>query len=296
LLSEMGGAMGKASEPILRFAPSPNGYLHLGHAFSALFTADAARRLGGRMLVRIEDIDLDRSREEFTRAIFDDLHWLGLEWEEPVRVQSAHFADYVAAAGRLAALGLTYPCFCTRSEIRQAADDRTDPEGAPLYPGTCRRLSADERAARIAAGELHALRLDIAAAAARTGPLEWRELGRNLEGSRNVAAHPEPWGDVVVVRKQTPTSYHLSVVVDDALQGVTHVTRGRDLFEATAIHRLLQALLGLPAPAWCHHRLIVDADMHKLAKSAGSVSLRDLREAGWTAAEVRRRLGFDRPG
>lgn len=287
--------MGGAFQPILRFAPSPNGYLHLGHAFSALFTAAAARRLGGRMLLRIEDIDPGRSRAEFTRAIFEDLRWLGLDWEAPVRVQSEHLDDYRAAAARLDEAELFYPCFCTRAEIRAAAGGQTDPEGAPLYPGTCRRLSAAAREARIVAGEPHATRLDMTRATALAGPLEWHEMDADFERQRATAAHPRRWGDVVIVRKHTPTSYHLSVVVDDALQHVSHVTRGQDLYEATAIHRLLQALLGLPAPAYRHHRLIVDADMKKLAKSAGSTSLRDWRAAGWTAAEMRRRLGFQEP-
>lgn len=287
--------MGEVSQPILRFAPSPNGYLHLGHAYSALFTAEMARKLGGKVLLRIEDIDTARCRPEFARAIVEDLAWLGLEWEEPVRVQSAHFDDYRAAAKRLDSMGLLYRCFCSRTEIAAAAGETTDPDGAPPYPGTCRYLSPGTRARRLEAGEPFALRLDMQKSLTATGPLDWRETNPKTLEPKTVPAHPERWGDAVIVRKDTPTSYHLSAVTDDAFQKVTHVTRGRDLYEATAIHRVLQTLLALPAPLYCHHHLILDAEQKKLAKSEGAKSLRALREGGVSAAEIGRLLGFSPP-
>jgi glutamyl-Q tRNA(Asp) synthetase len=276
------------TQPVLRFAPSPNGELHLGHAFSALFTRRTARALGGRFLLRIEDIDQTRCRPEFEAQIYDDLTWLGLSWETPVRRQSEHFGDYRAALDRLDALGLIYPCFATRKEIAAAATG-TDPDGAPLYPGLWRGVDKSEVERRIAAGEPYALRLDMARALEAAGPqpLIWRAF--DLRGGAcevsEVRAAPERWGDAVLARKDTPTSYHLSVVVDDALQGVTHVTRGADLLAATDLHALLQRLLGLPAPMYAHHRLITLGG-RKLAKSAGDQSLRSLRGAGLTHADV----------
>lgn len=286
--------------PCFRFAPSPNGEMHLGHAFSALFTAAAARKAGGRFLVRIEDIDTGRARSEFEQGIYDDLAWLGLEWEEPVRRQSEHFGDYRAALARLQEMGLVYPCFATRAEIEQAAriDSPRDPDGAPLYPGLWRWRPPRDVEARISEGAAFALRLDMARAVALAkaragGPLSFTEEGEGPAGeSGEVAVEAERWGDVVIARKEVPTSYHLSVVVDDAIQGVTHVTRGQDLFYATFVHRVLQALLGLPAPRYRHHALIRDASGRKLAKSARDTSLRSLREGGTSAAELRRRLGF----
>lgn len=276
--------------PILRFAPSPNGRLHLGHAYSALFTWKAAEALGGTALLRIEDIDRARCKPEFDAAIRQDLAWLGLTWPEPVLRQSERFPAYAEAAGRLRAKDLLYPCFCTRKEVAERAT-QTDPDGAPLYPGTCRHLTSAERPDRLASGAPHQWRIDNERAREMTGPLTITAF--TLDGaSSERPAEPEKWGDAVIVRKDTPASYHLAVVVDDAYQHITHVTRGMDLFHATDLHRLLQALLGLPAPLYCHHHLIRDEVDNKLAKSRGSQSLAGLREAGWTAADVRGRLGF----
>ncbi|HVY58948.1 MAG TPA: tRNA glutamyl-Q(34) synthetase GluQRS [Xanthobacteraceae bacterium] len=286
------------SVPVFRFAPSPNGYLHLGHALSALTNFAAAQAAGGRFLLRIEDIDPTRCRPEYEQAIHEDLAWLGLTGEEPVRRQSQHRADYQAALARLDRQGLVYPSFESRAEIARAMVGREatwprDPDGVPIYPGTGKTLSADERARRMAAGEPFALRLDTPAALARTGPLWWTETGCGPRGeSGTIEAVPQAWGDVVLARKEVPTSYHLAVVVDDALQGVTHVVRGQDLFWSTSVHRLLQALLGLPAPVYRHHGLLRDADGRKLAKSTRSTALRDLRAQGVGPAEVRARLGF----
>ncbi len=284
------------TRPTFRFAPSPNGFLHIGHAFSALFTARAAREAGGRFIVRIEDIDVARSSETFVEALLTDLAWLGLAWEEPVRRQSAHMADYAALLARPAAMGLLYPCFCSRQDIRQTHPARQDPDGTPIYPGTCRHLTATERARRITAGEPHSQRLDLARALAlpaATG-LTFIEEGAGPEGETGrLTVRPELWGDVILARKDIATSYHMAVVHDDALQGITHVTRGQDLFHATHIHRLLQALLGLPQPVYRHHPLITDETGRKLAKSAGDTSIRSLRTAGVTAADIRRQLGFD---
>jgi glutamyl-Q tRNA(Asp) synthetase len=274
------------SAVVTRFAPSPTGYLHLGHAYSALLGWRAARDAGGRFLLRLEDIDRTRCRPEFAAAILEDLAWLGLDWDGEVRVQSAHFADYRAALERLQAAELLYPCFCTRAaikaEIAGAAAAPQGPEG-PLYPGTCRALDAAERAHRIAAGESFALRLDIGAALARRGPLFWED-----ERVGRVAADPARFGDAVLARKDTPASYHLAVTVDDALQGVSLVTRGEDLFQATHIHRLLQALLDLPVPRWRHHPLLTDAGGRRYAKRDRSLTLRALRETGLTPSEVRK--------
>jgi glutamyl-Q tRNA(Asp) synthetase len=285
--------------PVFRFAPSPNGYLHLGHALSALINADMARAANGRLLVRIEDIDLTRCRPEYEAAIYEDLAWLGLAWEAPVRRQSEHFAAYRAALDRLIAMGLVYPSFESRAEIARlvAASERAgawprDPDGVPLYPGTAKALSADERHERMAR-EPYALRLDMAAAMARTGTVDWRETGRGPDGETGqVRAAPTQWGDVVLGRKETPTSYHLAVVIDDALQEVTDVVRGEDLFRATSVHRVLQALLDLPAPTYHHHRLIRDADGRKLAKSTHATGLRELRAQGLTRAAIRTLIGL----
>lgn len=286
--------------PVLRFAPSPNGRLHLGHAYSALLNASLARRLAGRFLLRIEDIDTTRCRPEFEAAILEDLAWLGLTWEVPVRRQSDHFADYAAAADRLRRRGLLYPCLCSRKEIAAAVGDRErehgswprDPDGAPLYPGLCRHRDPEELRRRIAAGEPHAWRLDMAAALA-TAPGPHRFIAFDPGGGETeIAARPERWGDAVSVRKETPTSYHLSVVVDDALQGVTHVVRGTDLEAATDLHVLLQRLLGLPSPRYHHHGLILDPGGDKLSKSRGSEALATWRARGRSAADLRQKLGF----
>lgn len=267
---------------VTRFAPSPTGWLHLGHAYAALFAHEKAD--GGRFLIRLEDIDGTRARSEYEEAIFEDLAWLGLEWETPVRRQSDHFDDYRAALAKLEALGVLYPCFCTRREIQdeitRAGNAPQGPDG-PLYPGTCRNRSADERAERIAKGEPYALRLDVAKAMAAVGALTWKDRARG-----SFIAEPAVFGDVVLARKETPASYHLAVVVDDALQGITLVTRGEDLLPASHLHRLLQELLGLPVPEWQHHRLITDENGKRLAKRDDARSLRSLREAGWTPQQV----------
>ena len=286
------------TRPVFRFAPSPNGFLHLGHAYSALLNLDLARAAGGRFLLRIEDIDATRCRPEYEAAIYEDLAWLGIAWEAPVRRQSDQFEAYRSALARLDAMGLIYPSFESRAEIARLVAAREqekpwprDPDGAPLYPGSARALAAEERARRVAAGEPYALRLDIEAALARTGPLGWREIGSD-GAITAVAADPAAWGDVVLARKETPTSYHVSVVIDDAAQGITHVVRGSDLFAATSLHRLLQVLLGLPEPAYRHHRLILDAQGRKLAKSTQATGVRELRAAGATPADIRRMVGL----
>jgi glutamyl-Q tRNA(Asp) synthetase len=279
---------------VTRFAPSPTGLLHLGHAFAALFAEQAARSTGGRFLLRIEDIDTARARADFERAIEEDLAWLELSWERPVRRQSEHFADYAAALGTLKARDLLYPCFCTRKEIAaEIAASAVAPQGpdGPLYPGTCRRLDPAERARRLHSGEDHAWRLDIAQAAAKAGGLSFEESGDVPERGVTVA-RPAIFGDVVLARKDTPASYHLAVVVDDARQGVTLVTRGQDLLAATHLHRLLQDLLGLPVPRYRHHRLITDETGKRLAKRDQATALKTLRERGVRPAEIRRQLGF----
>ena len=267
--------------PVFRFAPSPNGYLHLGHAYSALLNFDFAREAGGRFLLRIEDIDTTRCKPEFEAAIYQDLAWLGIDWETPVRRQSGHLADYRDALETLSAQGLVYPSFESRAEIAKLVAQREanapwprDPDGAPLYPGAAKSLSSDERARLLESGAPYALRLDMAAACARAGDLDWIEHGEGPGGETGaVAARPEAWGDVILARKETPTSYHLSVVIDDALQGVTEVVRGEDLFWSTSVHRLLQQLLGLPPPSYRHHRLILDGEGRKLSKSTGGHGL-----------------------
>jgi glutamyl-Q tRNA(Asp) synthetase len=280
-----------AAQPVFRFAPSPTGYLHLGHAYSALVDFERCREAGGRFLLRIEDTDVTRCRPEFEAAIYDDLRWLGLSWEEPVRRQSEHFADYRAALDKLTALDLVYPSFMSRAEIEAATGDPAwprDPDGSPLYPGSDRDLEPAEAARRIAAGSPYALRLRMDRASEMASPLSWAE---DDQGEK-VEANPGAWGDVVIARKETSTSYHLSVVVDDALQRITHIVRGRDLYHATSIHVLLQNLLGLPSPIYHHHRLILGADGRKLSKSDRSVSLRLLREAGKTPDDIRRMVGL----
>jgi glutamyl-Q tRNA(Asp) synthetase len=277
-----------AMQPVFRFAPSPNGYLHLGHAYSALENAREAAQSGGRFLVRLEDIDLARCPEPLVEAALEDLAWLGLAWEQPVLRQSQHFARYAVAIAQLEAQDLLYPCFCSRGTIAQNSRALPrDPDGAPLYAGTCRALSRMEIEARLASGAPHALRLDLAKALNITGDaLDWEEAGgRHL-------AMPQLWGDVVIKRKDVPTSYHLSVVLDDARQGITHVVRGRDLLAATAIHRVLQVLLGLFEPRYRHHALILGADGQKLAKSLASTPIRHLRGEGRSASEIKALVGF----
>lgn len=278
------------SATVTRFAPSPTGWLHLGHAYAALFAAGlAAQASDGRFLIRLEDIDGTRARPEYETALFEDLAWLGLRWELPVRRQSEHADDYRAALQKLQDLDLLYPCFCTRKEIQdeiaRAGQAPHGPDG-PLYPGTCRHRSTTERQHLLAEGTPYALRLDVAKAVTLCrGELTWEDAARGRQ-----TATPGVFGDVVLARKDTPASYHLAVVVDDALQGITLVTRGEDLFEATHLHRLLQHLLDLPVPRWHHHRLIEDENGRRLAKRDNARALRTLREEGWSAQQVRERL------
>jgi len=287
---------------VLRFAPSPNGYLHLGHAYSALLNADMARGFGGRLLLRIEDIDTERCRPEYEDAIHEDLRWLGMSWQEPVRRQSDHFADYQMAIDRLEAEGLLYPSFETRRELAALAAelDRRggwprDPDGVPIYAGRARRLSAAESQRWRAAGEPFALRLAMDKAMARAGVLTWTETGAGPSGqTARITAAPQIWGDVILARKDSPASYHLAAVVDDALQGVTDIVRGQDLFWSTGIHRLLQALLGLPEPSYHHHKLILDEAGQKLAKSTNATGLRELRAAGVKPFDIKRMVGLGR--
>jgi len=265
--------------------------MHLGHAYAALFAWHAARRGHGRFVLRIEDIDRARSRQQFADAILEDLAWLGLDWDGPVRIQSEHMADYAAALGRLDELGVIYPCFCTRREIRQEikhADEAPQGPDEQVYPGTCRELSFDDRRQRIRLGTPHAWRLDVQKALEITGPIEWRDRAAGVQ-----RAEPLSHGDVVVARKDVPTSYHLAVTIDDCLQGVTLVTRGDDLFHVTGIHRLLQALLGIQAPVWHHHPLITDSSGVRLAKRNRAMTLRALRRAGHSPAQVRAMVGFE---
>jgi glutamyl-Q tRNA(Asp) synthetase len=286
--------------PVFRFAPSPNGYLHLGHAYSALLNFDLAQQAAGRFLLRIEDIDTIRCKPEFEAAIYDDLGWLGIAWEAPVRRQSEHFAFYRKAIEKLSAEGLVYPSFESRAEIAKLVARREangpwprDPDGAPLYPGDAKSLSQAARQKLLESGEPYALRLDMAAARARTGALHWTERGQGPNGeTRDIVARPQDWGDVILARKETPTSYHLSVVIDDALQGITDVVRGEDLFWSTSVHRLLQALLGLRAPTYRHHRLVLDGANAKLSKSTGATGLRELRAKGVAPADIRRLVGI----
>jgi glutamyl-Q tRNA(Asp) synthetase len=290
--------------PIFRFAPSPNGYLHLGHALSAVLNFDMARQSGGRFLLRIEDIDASRCRPEYEAATYQDLAWLGLAWEEPVRRQSDHLDAYEAALGRLRSMGLIYAGFESRAEIarlvaarERAGPWRRDPDGVPLYPGDAKALPPVERQRRLDAGHPFVLRLDMAAAMALAGSggggaLTWTETGSGPGGETGIiAADPAAWGDVILARRDAPTSYHLSAVVDDARQGITHVVRGQDLFHATSLHRLLQLLLGLAQPVYHHHRLIHDAEGRKLSKSTQATGLRELRAGGVTPADIRRMIG-----
>ena len=286
-----------ATRVVTRFAPSPSGHLHLGHAYAALFAHAAAAEAGGRFLVRMEDIDSARCRPQYDSAILEDLSWLGLAWETPVWRQSDRRPVYAEALNRLEDLGVLYPCFCTRAQIRaEIAMSPSAPHkgGGPRYPGTCRAVPKDEAHVRIAAGATHALRLNARAAAAlagaRCGRMVWRD-----QAAGPVRCEPEALGDVVLARKDVGVSYHLAVVVDDAAAGVSLVTRGLDLWTATHVHRLLQALLDLPIPEYHHHRLIVGADGQRLATRDGATALHTLRTAGWTPADVRERVGR-RPG
>jgi glutamyl-Q tRNA(Asp) synthetase len=281
---------------VTRFAPSPTGHLHLGHAHCALAGWTAARNAGGRFLLRIEDIDAGRCRPAFEAALIEDLHWLGIDWDGAPRRQSDHLDDYAAALARLDALGVIYPCFCTRKriagEIAQIGGAPHGPDG-PLYPGTCRRLTVGERDARIGQGDAYALRLDVAAAidlarGTTAGALTWLDRRRGRQ-----VAQPQVLGDGVLARKDSATSYHLAVTVDDHLQGVTRITRGEDLFFASHLHRLLQALLGLDVPEWEHHPLLTDDRGQRLAKRDGATSLRALRAQGLSPAAVRRLAGWD---
>ena len=290
------------TRPVFRFAPSPNGRLHLGHAYSALLNRKLAAEAGGRLLVRIEDIDPTRSTTQLERGIYEDLAWLEIEWEKPVRRQSEHMDAYRAHLDWLIAEELVYPAFMSRGDIRahiaeaQAPGGRwpIDPDGAPLYPGVERLMPASKRKRRIESGAPFAWRLDMARALQRVvQPFSWREEGRGSSGETGIVpADPALWGDVILARRETPTSYHLSVVADDAVQGVTDVVRGRDLFHATAIHRLLQELLGLRAPRYFHHDLVMGEDGRKLSKSRGDATLAALRTQGRTPDDIRRMIGL----
>ena len=268
---------------VTRFAPSPTGRLHVGHGYSALLAHDFARAVNGRFLLRIEDTDMARCRPEFTDALHEDLQWLGITWDDYM-IQSQRLATYEAALGALKALDMLYPCFCSRADIaREAAASLHAPHGAdgPLYPGTCRTLSADERAARIIRGEPHSWRLDAGAALARSGPLFWHD-----EAAGEIAVDPDALGDLILKGRDRPASYHLAVVVDDAAQGVTDVVRGRDVMPSTHAHRMLQALLGLPVPLYHHHALVVDDGGKRLAKRASGLALAELRALGWNGAAL----------
>jgi glutamyl-Q tRNA(Asp) synthetase len=288
--------------PVLRFAPSPNGLLHLGHALSALENEALAAALDGRLLLRIEDIDTTRCRPEFEAAMIEDLAWLGIAFEMPPRRQSQHLAVYREALAKLDSMGLVFASFESRGELKALAAARKpetgrpwpkDPDGAPLYAGTGASLSPAERQALIDAGKPYALRLNMAGAIARIGrPLTWTEIDAAGARVRAVDARPEAWGDVVLARKDVGTSYHLSVVTDDAIQNVTHVVRGEDLFQSTAVHRLLQELLGLPEPLYRHHRLVLGPDGRKLSKSDQAEGFRALRDSGAGPADIRGMLGF----
>ncbi|MDQ7249517.1 tRNA glutamyl-Q(34) synthetase GluQRS [Dongia sedimenti] len=279
------------AEIVTRFAPSPTGLLHLGHAHSALLGHRVAHDAGGRFLLRIEDIDRTRCKPEFETAIFDDLHWLGLDWEEPVRRQSDHFADYAAALQRLEADGLIYPCFCSRKDIAAAASAPHEGETV-IYPGTCRGLDPILAAERKASAAAFALRLDVAKAARRAGPLAFLDAEPDGSNAREIRAEPERFGDVVLGRRDTPASYHLCATLDDHLQGVTLVIRGEDLRPATHLHRLLQAVLGLATPQYRHHVLLRNESGVRLSKRDGAMALRALRDRGVSANAVRKMAGF----
>jgi len=279
------------SPPLLRFAPSPNGALHLGHAYSALQNQRLAESLDGRLILRIEDLDRARCKPRYEAAIIEDLAWLGLHFEAAPRRQSEHLDDYSTALARLESLGLVYPCFCSRAEVARRSTAR-DPDGAPLYAGDCRALSRRESAERIARGEKAAFRLDMRGAiSAAPAEIVWSEFGEGADPVERRAL-PADWGDVILARRDLPASYHLAVTVDDELQTVSDVVRGRDLLQATSVHRLLQELLGLPAPRYRHHRLVLDADKGKLSKSRAAPALSVLRDQGVSAAQVRAALGF----
>ena len=290
------------SRPVFRFAPSPNGELHLGHALSAILNSEWAARTDGRFLLRIEDIDLERCTPQYEQGIYDDLTWLGIGWEKPARRQSEHFSEYKTVLDLLIREELVYPSFMSRGEIRAFISEAEtpkkpwprDPDGVPHYPGADRELSSRERRRRVASGIPYSWRLDVAAALGRVaGPLSWGEFaGEFSDVTQTVDAQPGQWGDVVLARRDVPTSYHLSVVVDDAAQGVSHVVRGRDLLQATSIQRLLQELLGYPAPAYFHHHLVEGPDGRKLSKSENDTGLRRLRESGATPADIRRLVGL----
>lgn len=282
------------SRPVYRFAPSPNGQLHLGHALSALLNRDLARDAGGRFLVRIEDIDPGRSMPSFEAQILDDLAWLGLDWEKPVRRQSEHLGTHEKALNELNRRGLLFPCFCSRGAVKAVLPKaaRVDPDGAPVYPGTCRELTAGDRARHIRNGDPYVLRLDMEKALREIGrPLTWTEIGPDGK-VKEIDADPAAWGDVVLARRDVRTSYHLAVVVDDDAQGVTHVVRGKDLYHATSVHRVLQTLLDLKTPVYRHHRLILDPAGKKLSKSEGAESLRTLRSTGRAPADIRKLIGI----
>ncbi len=280
--------------PVCRFAPSPNGYLHLGHAYSALLNQVFAEQGGGRLLLRIEDIDPERSRPHFETALLQDLTWLGLTWEDPPRRQSAHMSEYRAALDELSRRGLAYPCFCSRSEIAEACGHQAewprDPDGSALYPGTCRDLSPAERVSRISRGARFSLRLDTTKALAEIQrPLKYWEFHESGDGEV-VAAEPALWGDALIGRRDVPASYHIACTLDDHAQGVTDVVRGVDLEAATGLHRLLQALLGLKTPDYHHHRLVTDEQRRKLSKSKSAIPLRDFRAQGVTPDNLREKL------
>ncbi len=280
---------------VTRFAPSPTGYLHLGHAYSALFAFEAARQTGGRFLVRIENIDHQRCRLPFEAATLEDLRWLGLVWDGEVRRQSEHLDLYGQALEELARLGVLYPCFCTRKQIRAEVEEAGraphGPSGELVYPGICRHLDAAERNYRQRQGEAFAWRLDVERALTLTGPLRWFDYRAGW-----VEAQPQLFGDIVIARKDIPTSYHLAVVIDDHVQGVTLVTRGEDLFHATHVHRLLQALLGLDPPRYYHHNLIADSQGRRMAKRNRAVTLRHLRDRGRSPEDIWRLLGLTEVG
>ncbi len=284
------------SLPVYRFAPSPNGHLHLGHAYSALLNYEAAKQNNGRFLLRIEDIDTVRCTPQLQEDMLEDLHWLGVNWETPVRRQSEHFDDYTKALTKLDAMGVIYKAYLTRAQIKRfvAEHDATgtpwprDPDGAPLYPGDNNVLSHEEQNSLHQSEAPYALRLNMGKAIELAGSrLNWTEAHHG-----KIEASPAAWGDVTLARKDTPTSYHLSVVTDDALQGITHIVRGKDLYHATSVHRLLQTLLELPEPLYEHHDLILDEAGRKLAKSAKDTSLRELKASGVTPEQIRKRLGL----
>jgi len=278
---------------IFRFAPSPNGRLHLGHAYSALFTAQQAKIHGGKFLLRIEDIDRARCKPEFAEDAQADLQWLGLDWPQPVRHQSRHLHEYTVVIDRLERLGLLYPCFCTRAKL-STVQGRKDPDGTTIYPGYCRLMTKPDRSRRMTAAEPYALRLDMAKAIVAAGSdLSFHESGCGPDREAGtVACAPQLWGDVVLARKDIATSYHVAVVHDDAVQGVTHITRGLDLFHATSVHRVLQSILEFPTPAYIHHKLISDDSGRKLSKSLGDRSIAALRDEGVTPDMIRVYLGF----